>query len=257
MPGRRIWAAMMPPQAGGLPLVQIASAKCLSFDGRPYWFDGIYNESCSQKQFFAETVEDKVADFITQGNDLTILTYGQTSWGKTWTIDGSFYSDESTLPTLDDDENDQGILPRVLKKIFLNNHRPLKTRMAVAFYEIYCEKIIDLLTLRGNGAEQKEIKLFEDKSLDRVVLRSLTWLDLTGSTGENAYNTIKTALLAARTHRHFASTEMNARSSRSHAILDICIGGGGWLLIIPQKSICVSLIWPDQNVWQKPKAVGR
>lgn len=205
------------------PLVQIESPRCLSFNGRPYLFDGIYGEQCCQKYFFSQTIEQHLNRFMQESHDLTILTYGQTSSGKTWTIDGSFY-DVNGMDSSINQEDNQGLLPRILKRLFGNDNEDNQhgKQHKMAFYEIYCEKIIDLLApVVSSSCEKKEIKLFEDKNNERMELRGLTWLLLTDN--KNGYQRIKTRLLEARMHRHFASTEMNSHSSRAHAILDICV----------------------------------
>lgn len=90
-----------------------------------YLFDYIFNNSCLV-----------VADVLC-GYNGTIFAYGQTSSGKTHTMEGVI-----------GDAGKQGIIPRIVNDIF--NHiygmeENLEFHIKVSYFEIYMDKIRDLL----------------------------------------------------------------------------------------------------------------
>ncbi|XP_052285989.1 kinesin-like protein KIF20B isoform X2 [Dreissena polymorpha] len=72
-----------------------------------YTFSQIFNENTSQKDFFNSTMLNYVKDFI-DGQNCLVFSYGVTSSGKTYTIQGN--------------PKDAGILPRALDVLFNSIH---------------------------------------------------------------------------------------------------------------------------------------
>ena len=75
-----------------------------------------------------------------KGLNNTIFAYGQTSSGKTHTMQGVIH-----------DEELQGIIPRIVKDIFdrkdaMEEDENLKFTITASYLEIYLEKISDLLS---------------------------------------------------------------------------------------------------------------
>ncbi|KAL4221164.1 hypothetical protein ACF0H5_019423 [Mactra antiquata] len=68
-----------------------------------YTFSHVFSETTTQKDFFGSTMLDLVKDFI-DGQNCLVFSYGVTSSGKTYTIQGN--------------PRDAGILPRALDVIF-------------------------------------------------------------------------------------------------------------------------------------------
>ena len=68
-----------------------------------YSFSKIFQPSCGQAKVFGEVVAPKVKDFL-EGQNQLLFTYGATSAGKTYTIQG--------VP------GDSGIMPRAVDVIF-------------------------------------------------------------------------------------------------------------------------------------------
>ncbi|XP_050413395.1 kinesin-like protein KIF20A, partial [Patella vulgata] len=73
-----------------------------------FTFSRIFDEDTTQKEFFDDTMLNLVRDFI-DGQNCLVFTYGVTSSGKTYTIQGK--------------QSDAGILPRALDVLFnsINN----------------------------------------------------------------------------------------------------------------------------------------
>ena len=86
-----------------------------------------------------------------KGFNATIFAYGQTSSGKTHTMEGSSLHDEEG----------RGILPRFMDKIFesiMESSQNIEFTLKVTMLEIYNEKIQDLL-----NTKKQNLKIKEDK----------------------------------------------------------------------------------------------
>lgn len=144
-----------------------------------------------------------------EGYHGTVFAYGMTGTGKTFSMQGT-----ATNP---------GVIPLAITDIFSfireTPHREFLLR--VSYLEIYNEKIHDLLAAGATGfngmkAPQEEIKLREDAKrgvyatpLKEEIVQSPTQLLRVIARGD----------LARRT----GSTQWNARSSRSHAVVQIVV----------------------------------
>ena len=145
-----------------------------------------------------------------EGYHGTVFAYGMTGTGKTFSMQGT-----ATSP---------GVIPLAITDIFSyireTPHREFLLR--VSYLEIYNEKINDLLSPPpvggiGPGAPQpEEIKLREDSKrgvyaspLKEEIVQSPTQLLRVIARGDNA--------------RRTRSTQYNAQSSRSHAVVQIVV----------------------------------
>ncbi|KAG1664917.1 Kinesin heavy chain [Nymphon striatum] len=104
--------------------------------GKVYVFDKVFKPNASQEKVYNEAAKVIVKDVLSGFNG-TIFAYGQTSSGKTHTMEGVL-----------GDPIHQGIIPRIIGDIF--NHiysmdENLEFHIKVSYYEIYMDKIRDLL----------------------------------------------------------------------------------------------------------------
>jgi Kinesin motor domain len=102
----------------------------------PFDCDNIFDESASQMDLFDYCARPLVEDALA-GINSTILAYGQTSSGKTYTIEGD-KSDPSKI----------GIVPRTVTALLeAAAEKPLPTEFTfrISYIEIYMEKVKDLL----------------------------------------------------------------------------------------------------------------
>jgi hypothetical protein len=205
-------------------LLRVFSDTTFSFDDKAFTFDRVFGPDTDQLQLYTESIQPLVKRFIEQPHDVTIIAYGQTSSGKTWTIDGDFYTTEEV------GESTAGLLPRAVREILDSTSTPNSDPspyppplIEFSFYEIYCEKIIDLLAggtaamAGGNGvaAATGTVQLYDDRKSNKVFMKGLTWRRVTRAA--DLLNSLK----ATRAHRHYAFTEMNSNSSRSHTVFDL------------------------------------
>src|SRR6187402_1772680 len=144
-----------------------------------------------------------------EGYHGTVFAYGMTGTGKTFSMQGTASS--------------PGVIPLAITDIFsyIRETPSREFLLRVSYLEIYNEKIHDLLSMPtvaavGGAAQQEEIKLREDSKrgvyafpLKEEIVQSPTQLLRVIARGDQA--------------RRTASTQFNARSSRSHAVVQIVV----------------------------------
>ena len=127
---------------------------------------------------------------------MTIFAYGQTSTGKTYTMQGE-------LP------DNAGIIPLTLKEIFEQIKKDkdiIESQIGVSFIEIYNESINDLL---DNSKVNLDLRETTNKE---VIVNNLTEIKIKNH--EQAFN----LLMKGNESKIVASTKLNEKSSRSHCI---------------------------------------
>ena len=126
-------------------------------------FDQVHPPATTQHALFTATAQPLISRFV-EGFNCTILAYGQTSSGKTFTMTGIDLDADPTDPS-----NGMGIIPRAVSTIF-SRCREMKEERANAwnfsikgsFIEIYNEDLIDLLSM-DDGGGRREVQIREDK----------------------------------------------------------------------------------------------
>ena len=155
-------------------------------------------------QIFTEI--EGIVGSIMEGFNGTVLAYGQTSSGKTHTMEGPSLWDTAA----------QGVIPRAVDKLFaLINEADVDTSfsVAVSYYEVYNEKIRDLL-----NPQQDDLKMREyPNKAEGWFIQDITEMFCTDR--DSVIRLIETG----KTFRATAATLMNADSSRSHSILSVLI----------------------------------
>ena len=99
---------------------------------KTFAFDACYSSDVTQEDIYKTVAANTVQDFVNNtDSNATILAYGQTGAGKTFTMLGN--------------EHDQGIIPRALRDVF-RSADPETDSIGISFYEIHNEKVFDLLS---------------------------------------------------------------------------------------------------------------
>lgn len=146
---------------------------------------------------------------VMEGYHGTVFAYGMTGTGKTFSMQGT--------------QSSPGVIPLAITDIFsyIRETPSREFLLRVSYLEIYNEKIHDLLSMPtgnapGGAVAQEEIKLREDSKrgvyatpLKEEIVQSPTQLLRVIARGDQA--------------RRTASTQFNARSSRSHAVVQIVV----------------------------------
>ncbi|KAI9575996.1 kinesin heavy chain [Glossina fuscipes] len=174
-----------------------AEENCLSIAGKVYLFDKVFKPNASQEKVYNEAAKSIVTDVLA-GYNGTIFAYGQTSSGKTHTMEGVI-----------GDSVKQGIIPRIVNDIF--NHiytmeMNLEFHIKVSYYEIYMDKIRDLLDV-----SKVNLSVHEDKNRVPYVKGAT---ERFVSSPDDVFEVIE----EGKSNRHIAVTNMNEHSSRSHSV---------------------------------------
>uniref|UniRef100_A0A3P8U1V1 Kinesin-like protein n=1 Tax=Amphiprion percula TaxID=161767 RepID=A0A3P8U1V1_AMPPE len=170
--------------------------------GKPFVFDRVLPPNTSQEQVYNQCAKQIVKDVL-GGYNGTIFAYGQTSSGKTHTMEGKLHD-----PQL------MGIIPRIAHDIFdhiYSMDENLEFHIKVSYFEIYLDKIRDLLDV-----SKTNLAVHEDKNRVPYV-KGCT--ERFVSSPEEVMDVID----EGKANRHVAVTNMNEHSSRSHSIFLINI----------------------------------
>ena len=91
--------------------------------------------------------------------------YGQTNSGKTYTMKGSSSSENENA------EPNPGLIQMTLREIFAKGEllKNSQIKVQISYYEIYQEKIYDLLSKNSNSLEIREIANNKTKIVDLLV----------------------------------------------------------------------------------------
>ncbi|XP_053352566.1 kinesin heavy chain [Clarias gariepinus] len=170
--------------------------------GKPYVFDRVLPPNTKQELVYDACAKQIVKDVL-DGYNGTIFAYGQTSSGKTHTMEGNLHDSER-----------KGIIPRITQDIFdhiYSMDENLEFHIKVSYFEIYLDKIRDLLDV-----SKTNLAVHEDKNRVPYV-KGCT--ERFVSSPEEVMDVID----EGKANRHVAVTNMNEHSSRSHSIFLINI----------------------------------
>ncbi|KAM7370179.1 hypothetical protein PAMP_011453 [Pampus punctatissimus] len=122
---------------------------CVQIAGKPYYFDRVFQSNTTQVEFY-NAVAQKIVRDVLEGYNGTIFAYGQTSSGKTHTMEGKLHDPEM-----------MGITPRIVEDIFnyiYSMDENLEFHIKVSYFEVYLDKIRDLLDVKKNNLSVHEDK---------------------------------------------------------------------------------------------------
>jgi kinesin family protein 5 len=173
------------------------SEDCVSVGGKVYIYDKVFKPNATQEKVYNEAAQAIVKDVL-MGYNGTIFAYGQTSSGKTHTMEGIL-----------GDHLHQGIIPRIVNDIF--NHiysmdENIEFHIKISYFEIYLDKIRDLLDV-----SKTNLSVHEDKNRVPFV-KGATERFVTSP------EEVMEVIDEGKANRHIAVTNMNEHSSRSHSV---------------------------------------
>ncbi|KAI9718807.1 MAG: hypothetical protein M1828_006569 [Chrysothrix sp. TS-e1954] len=178
-------------------------------EGGEYLYDNVFTTHDKNAKVY-DAGAKRLVRRVMEGYHGTVFAYGMTGTGKTFSMQGT-----ATSP---------GVIPLAITDIFsfIRETPQREFLLRVSYLEIYNEKIHDLLSapISSNGQpalqQQEEIKLREDSRrgvyaspLKEEIVQSPTQLLRVIARGDQA--------------RRTSSTQYNARSSRSHAVVQIVV----------------------------------
>uniref|UniRef100_A0A452I8A3 Kinesin-like protein n=1 Tax=Gopherus agassizii TaxID=38772 RepID=A0A452I8A3_9SAUR len=153
---------------------------------KPYVFDHVFQSSTSQEQVYNDCAKKIVKDVL-EGYNGTIFAYGQTSSGKTHTMEGTLH-----------DPDGMGIIPRIVQDIFnyiYSMDENLEFHIKSFFLPV----------------SKTNLSVHEDKNRVPYV-KGCT--ERFVCSPDEVMDTID----EGKSNRHVAVTNMNEHSSRSHSI---------------------------------------
>lgn len=176
--------------------------------GRNFFtFDKTFGESASTQEVY-NSIARNIVHSVCNGLNGTIFAYGQTSSGKTFTMQGSGTIEEGS------EQGKGGIVHLAAQDIFAHIEKNADRNFLVrsSFLEIYNEDVRDLL---GGDNKNKTLQIREDPH--RGVFVQSEEVIVTD------FSELLGVLFRGEKSRSFASTAMNERSSRSHTIFRVTI----------------------------------
>jgi len=186
----------------------------LKTETKQFSFDYVAGEFETQEKMF-NIAGKPLADSCLEGYNATVFAYGQTSAGKTFTIQGPTSEqipDEKARFEL------RGLMPRIFDYIFEEICKReasgnIKYIVKSSYLEIYKEQIIDLL----DKENQNEILHLREDLKHGVYVEGLTEEIVDNSAG------LSEIVGRGISARHTGATSMNQESSRSHSVLLLTI----------------------------------
>ncbi|KAK1799564.1 hypothetical protein P4O66_000444 [Electrophorus voltai] len=186
---------------------------------KAFTYDFVFDIDTEQQQIYNACVH-RLIEGCFEGYNATVFAYGQTGSGKTYTMGTGFDVNVGA--------DEQGIIPRAVRQLFQGVQQrrreaqeagvaPPEFKVSAQFLELYNEEILDLFdSARDPEARGRKsnIKIHEDSS--GGICTSGVTSRLVASEDE-LLQCLKLGALSRTT----ASTQMNAQSSRSHAIFTV------------------------------------
>eukprot|EP00761_Pharyngomonas_kirbyi_P009461 gb/GECH01009477.1/.p1 GENE.gb/GECH01009477.1/~~gb/GECH01009477.1/.p1 ORF type:complete len:748 (+),score=215.94 gb/GECH01009477.1/:1-2244(+) len=171
-----------------------------------FTFDGVLHNSAQEEVY--ETVASDIVSNVIQGYNGTIMAYGQTGAGKTYTMRGGARSYKQ-----------RGIIPRTINQIYheIQNKPEFSFTIKISYLEIYNDQIHDLLS----SGESEDILMPEmsirESNSGGVFVKGLS--QLMANNEEEAFS----LMFEGEAKRAIAQHSLNLVSSRSHCIFSISI----------------------------------
>ncbi len=170
-----------------------------------FTFDAAYDEKSTNQQIYNEIVKPMIKAAF-EKTKITCFAYGQTGSGKTYTMMGNNHI-----------ENDKGpkvpglyLLSAIDMFNYLSMEKYSNLTFFVSFYEIYCNKLFDLLN-------NKNLLQAREDGKGNICIAGLIEKEI------NNLNELMDIIDFGLNGRTTGITGANLDSSRSHAILQIAI----------------------------------
>lgn len=168
---------------------------------KKYCFDHAFGPQCSNLDTYQKCISNIISGVV-QGLNATVFAYGSTGSGKTYTMVGS--------------QHDPGLMVLSLHTIFDLIKREKGSdefEVTCSYLEVYNEVIYDLLE-KSSSSGSLELREDPEQGIIVVGLRCI-----------KVHSAVKILELLnlGNSRRKTESTEVNATSSRSHAVLEITV----------------------------------
>ncbi|KAL3470701.1 hypothetical protein BJX99DRAFT_238908 [Aspergillus californicus] len=228
------------PQRFQRSMAHVTSPTSLAVDvpqGRKLFvFDRVFPETVDQEGVW-DYISESVGSFL-QGYNVSVLAYGQSGAGKSYTMGTSGPSEQG-------DNEAMGIIPRAAQLLFEKLEGPKHSRnsstglrtparysisstssfgkanvektwqLKATYVEIYNEQLRDLLLPDAMGSGDRGAVSIREDTKGRIILTGLHQVNI------NSFEDLIGALNFGSSIRQTDSTAINAKSSRSHAVFSL------------------------------------
>ncbi|NWW63325.1 KIF14 protein, partial [Ifrita kowaldi] len=176
-----------------------------SYDFSFWSFDKGHPNFASQAMIY-KTLALPLLERAFEGYNACLFAYGQTGSGKSYTMMGF--------------DEDRGIIPRLCEDLFNQiaqmDKEQVLYHLEMSFYEVYNEKIHDLLVFKAeNGQKKQQLRVREHPVLGPYVE------GLTALVSHSEFCPLQSWLELGNKQRATAATVMNDKSSRSHSVFTL------------------------------------
>ncbi|KAM9612652.1 kinesin-like protein KIF14 [Trichechus inunguis] len=170
-----------------------------------FWsFDECHPKYASQTTVY-ETLAVPLLERAFEGYNTCLFAYGQTGSGKSYTMMG--FSEEP------------GIIPRFCEDLFAQvakkQTQEVSYHLEMSFFEVYNEKIHDLLVCKGDNGQRKQPLRVREHPISGPYVEALS------TNVVSSYSDIQSWLELGNKQRATAATGMNDKSSRSHSVFTL------------------------------------
>ncbi|XP_060034494.1 kinesin-like protein KIF14 [Erinaceus europaeus] len=170
-----------------------------------FWsFDECHPHYASQTTVY-KTLAAPLLERAFEGYNTCLFAYGQTGSGKSYTMMGL--------------SEEPGIIPRFCEDLFAQvakkQTQEVSYQLEMSFFEVYNEKIHDLLVCKGENGQKKQALRVREHPVSGPYVESLS-MNVVSS-----YADIQSWLELGNKQRATAATGMNDKSSRSHSVFTL------------------------------------
>eukprot|EP00397_Hematodinium_sp_SG-2012_P053073 GEMP01063139.1.p1 GENE.GEMP01063139.1~~GEMP01063139.1.p1 ORF type:complete len:277 (+),score=59.06 GEMP01063139.1:84-914(+) len=196
----RVFSRIRPSKDSVVEILDGRRVRVQNGDGRvlDLRFNGVLTPEASQEDVFA-AVKPTILEPLCAERNATILAYGPTGSGKTYTILG----DEKAV----DCARDAGLVPRCLRELL-----SLFPLISVSMMELYNDALIDLLD-PGSNLEIRVTPKYGVQVPDVTTVQCTSYKHAMGVLSHGCMN------------RRVGDNGVNATSSRGHSVFQIKVGG--------------------------------
>ena len=184
--------------AEGDTAAQSEKTKLIKGRTHTYTLDNVYGTQATTRQLYDNSIHSLVKSAM-EGYHSSVLAYGQTSTGKTFTMSGT--------------KDEPGLIPLCIKDCFRYVTEVQESReylIRVSYLEVYKEHIRDLL-----ASKPEPVRLFDGPN--GLIIRGLK--EEVVSTPAQVFALLK----KGESRRQVGATHMNQHSSRSHVVVRLWI----------------------------------
>ncbi|NXK61608.1 KIF14 protein, partial [Sylvietta virens] len=175
-----------------------------SYDFSFWSFDKDHPNFASQAMIY-KTLALPLLERAFEGYNACLFAYGQTGSGKSYTMMGF--------------DEDRGIIPRLCEDLFNQiaqmDKEQVLYHLEMSFFEVYNEKIHDLLVFKAENGQKKQLRVREHPVLGPYVEGlTVVWFHVLTCL-------LQSWLELGNKQRATAATVMNDKSSRSHSVFTL------------------------------------